>query len=456
MKYFCSYCKNVYEISEENKIPTEGAYVTCPKCKNKLLAIETSSDGKTDKKIENNNLGILRKLKTFSTKISESTNLQICIFIFLMIISIPICAFTNQLGIIEIWILIIIAFFLFRLKLSEKRNIKISSIKIFFKRVSIFIVIMNIFVILHSTGFTTAEQNAGYFLISIVIFFIYIAIDMKKQSKSKKTKQVKFLKKNEKNKLDEISNQIAEWGYEIGCFENSVITQIFHKLTYFINLVGFYFYAIHDMENRRALELRSGNSEAHAIDHEVFNHHVVDEIKRIAEACNQMQNDLDCNGFEELRYKGEHPFPSVFIFTHECKFLTIYGEEIAGIDAMVSILFEEIVKIQSAFNVDLLHHVARIEVNSSGVDMDNLVYETLAQPGIVKGQNRRRGNIPLELRNILLRDANYACVECGARAADGATLEVDHIVPFSQGGSDEYENLQILCATCNRKKGSKL
>jgi hypothetical protein len=289
-------------------------------------------------------------------------------------------------------------------------------------------------------------------VISMIIFYICLTKTREEIAENK----VKQQKNHKKLKRDALSKKIAEWGYEINSVEHKALSPIFYSLLYLVGEIHFRFISIHDMENRRAFELRYGNTEAHAIDHEVFNHHVVDEIKRIAEACNQIQNGLDCNGFEELRYKGEHPFPSVFIFTHKCKFLTIYGEEIAGVDAMASILFEEIVKIKPAFNVDLLHHVARIEISESGVDMENLDYETLAQPGIVKGQNRRRGNISLELRDTLLREANYACIECGARATDGATLEVDHIVPFSRGGSDECENLQILCATCNRKKGSKL
>ncbi len=32
-------------------------------------------------------------------------------------------------------------------------------------------------------------------------------------------------------------------------------------------------------------------------------------------------------------------------------------------------------------------------------------------------------------------------------------LEIDHIVPYSQGGSEKMENLQVLCQPCNRGKG---
>ena len=34
-------------------------------------------------------------------------------------------------------------------------------------------------------------------------------------------------------------------------------------------------------------------------------------------------------------------------------------------------------------------------------------------------------------------------------------MEVDHILPKSKGGTDEFENLQVLCSHCNRSKGSK-
>ena len=35
-------------------------------------------------------------------------------------------------------------------------------------------------------------------------------------------------------------------------------------------------------------------------------------------------------------------------------------------------------------------------------------------------------------------------------------LELDHIHPESKGGATTYENIQLLCRECNRRKGSKL
>lgn len=56
----------------------------------------------------------------------------------------------------------------------------------------------------------------------------------------------------------------------------------------------------------------------------------------------------------------------------------------------------------------------------------------------------------------LISETPY-CKLCGARPSDGVSgLDIDHIVPVSNGGSDEESNLQVLCAKCNRAKGNHL
>ncbi len=41
------------------------------------------------------------------------------------------------------------------------------------------------------------------------------------------------------------------------------------------------------------------------------------------------------------------------------------------------------------------------------------------------------------------------CLCCGVT---GVVLEADHVVPLTRGGSDDIENIQPLCGTCNRSK----
>ena len=63
----------------------------------------------------------------------------------------------------------------------------------------------------------------------------------------------------------------------------------------------------------------------------------------------------------------------------------------------------------------------------------------------------KRKSIPAKLRHqVFVRDG-YRCVECGATNKE-TTLEIDHIIPVSKGGTNDIDNLQTLCKTCNRKK----
>lgn len=44
------------------------------------------------------------------------------------------------------------------------------------------------------------------------------------------------------------------------------------------------------------------------------------------------------------------------------------------------------------------------------------------------------------------------CLNCGTNSKDD-TLVLDHIISIAKGGLSEIDNLQILCAECNRLKG---
>ena len=60
----------------------------------------------------------------------------------------------------------------------------------------------------------------------------------------------------------------------------------------------------------------------------------------------------------------------------------------------------------------------------------------------------------------------YRCAHCGkwcgrpgrerANIPDDEKMEVDHIIPWSMGGSDELHNLRASCKPCNRGKSNNI
>jgi 5-methylcytosine-specific restriction endonuclease McrA len=58
------------------------------------------------------------------------------------------------------------------------------------------------------------------------------------------------------------------------------------------------------------------------------------------------------------------------------------------------------------------------------------------------------------LRWLVLERDGHRCVGCGRGGAEGATLEIDHIVPVAAGGRSELSNLRVLCEACNRGRGA--
>ena len=52
----------------------------------------------------------------------------------------------------------------------------------------------------------------------------------------------------------------------------------------------------------------------------------------------------------------------------------------------------------------------------------------------------------------LLKQQKGKCSFCGLYFRDGDVLEIDHITPKSQGGRDEYKNMQLLHRHCHDQK----
>lgn len=63
-----------------------------------------------------------------------------------------------------------------------------------------------------------------------------------------------------------------------------------------------------------------------------------------------------------------------------------------------------------------------------------------------------RPAIPDSARQFVYDRDGRRCLHCGTTKA----LSLDHIFPYSLGGTDDPENLQTLCRPCNSKKGARI
>jgi 5-methylcytosine-specific restriction endonuclease McrA len=75
-----------------------------------------------------------------------------------------------------------------------------------------------------------------------------------------------------------------------------------------------------------------------------------------------------------------------------------------------------------------------------------LVEETVGEDA------RSRETIPRSVRNAAWIRDQGRCVECGSKDK----LEFDHIIPVAVGGGNTERNIQLLCESCNRRKGKTL
>lgn len=94
---------------------------------------------------------------------------------------------------------------------------------------------------------------------------------------------------------------------------------------------------------------------------------------------------------------------------------------------------------------DLLHKHPEKKIQTVRFDYD--------YPTVIRLQEYirlPRMNIVVTRKNVLKRDS-FKCQYCGTRES----LTIDHVIPKSRGGSDEWDNLITCCSTCNVKKGNR-
>ncbi|MGH2365293.1 MAG: HNH endonuclease [Chloroflexota bacterium] len=64
----------------------------------------------------------------------------------------------------------------------------------------------------------------------------------------------------------------------------------------------------------------------------------------------------------------------------------------------------------------------------------------------------RTSRISADTRLFVWQRDGGRCAHCGATS----NLQFDHIIPYSWGGADTAENVELLCRPCNLSKGANL
>lgn len=107
---------------------------------------------------------------------------------------------------------------------------------------------------------------------------------------------------------------------------------------------------------------------------------------------------------------------------------------------------------------DRIHVVARMpkkEWDKSKGDILSLFDRTKghseADMMLGVGLGHIRPAIPKDLRERVMERDRYTCVYCGAH---DRPIHLDHLIPWSRGGEDSFENLAVACVKCNTSKGA--
>ena len=105
--------------------------------------------------------------------------------------------------------------------------------------------------------------------------------------------------------------------------------------------------------------------------------------------------------------------------------------------------------------------------NQEGLQIKSHVDKEELKPGEYILETLQRAphfgqGISIHLRNEILERNGYTCRLCGAGPDDPdpfdasrkVRLHVDHIIPLSQEGQNDPENLRVLCSACNQGRSN--
>jgi diadenosine tetraphosphate (Ap4A) HIT family hydrolase/5-methylcytosine-specific restriction endonuclease McrA len=133
--------------------------------------------------------------------------------------------------------------------------------------------------------------------------------------------------------------------------------------------------------------------------------------------------------------------------------LEYYDQIVTGMVGRVLRSHDVVVRKEGVFRIEGFDQFAPNEVKHLIQLCDEKLAEYIAKRGerIWQHRNRSLNVLSGTVRYEVLKAAKFRCALCGI-SADEKALEVDHIHPRKHGGTDDFENLQALCYSCNAMK----
>lgn len=195
----------------------------------------------------------------------------------------------------------------------------------------------------------------------------------------------------------------------------------------------------------------------------------IEEETKLRKELNSRLNNI-CKPCWELKYcpygplVEDFPLPPILISEHrehmyyiqECLNLGAMGiNHDIPLDEERRKLFEE--DIANSDEDDCVEKLSKFEKEASCKEFGHLcpayfVSEPFTET--TKGRNRSRNISNSTIIRVARRD-NNTCQVCGKILLD-REIEIDHIIPYSRGGTSDENNLRVTCLECNRKKGKKI
>jgi 5-methylcytosine-specific restriction endonuclease McrA len=113
----------------------------------------------------------------------------------------------------------------------------------------------------------------------------------------------------------------------------------------------------------------------------------------------------------------------------------------------------KVISWQRAVTMFFLGKIEVVEEYEHNIRSVSLVIKAPAVVRLLNYIRIGRKSPPLSRTNVLARD-NFQCQYC-AKEVSSKEATLDHVIPRSQGGRTEWDNIVCCCAACNRKKGGR-